>query len=449
MSAAKTVAENEASAVTVAFARRWRRLFGAAAVAATLFAGGAVAQTEGATDAPAEAATPAEPAPLSASPVSARIADVGLETVEAELAALAEPTPQDLFLLAGVRFLRGVERAAQERYRVGAGQVDFAPMLRLPLPENPEPEPFEPGIVETVFKGVLDDMRAVEAALARLPDAALEDPAFGATLSLDDLWIDVNRNGERDEAGPITETVMDLSGFILDAPLRGMRGTLVRFDAADVAWLRAYAHFLSGVSEFILALDPTRALSEAAPGWEAAAEYETDRATAFGVDQWVDQAAATLMLLRGRPDGVRTRRALAHFESMIAENRIFWSRVAAETDDQAEWIPNPTQRSALGGVQISQETADAWVAVLADAEKLLKGEALAPYWRYVGNDGAPVGLNIRRILEDPAPADLVLWIQGAAAAPYLETGDVVSAESWRAFTRLVGGQALAFAVWFN
>lgn len=447
--------------------RRGRRGVAAALIAALLWSaaapGAALAQTPS-EPAPAEtpqgeaAAAAAPPAPsekeppLTADPISAEFAKRGLSAVIARLEALAEPSPEELFALAGARFLRAVERASQQRYRFDLGQVDYAPMLRLPLPRNAKPEPFDPAVVEIVFTGVLEDMAGVEAALSRIPSEALEGDAFGVTLSLDDLWIDVNANGARDEAGPATETMMDLAGALLGAQLRGMRGTLIRFDAADVAWLRAYGHLLSGVSELVLSVDPTAALTAAQPGWEAGKRFTRVRGGGFGMGEslWIDQAASALLMLRGTPDGARTRAALGHLQAMIAQNRVFWTRVKAEGDDRGEWIPNPNQTSALGGVRVDAQTAEGWLAVLGDLERVLKGELLAPYWRYdQTREGAPAGINLRRVLEDPAPFDLVLWIQGAAAAPYLEAGEVASGESMNAFERLVTGRAMMFALWFN
>ncbi|MEL6978401.1 MAG: hypothetical protein AAGM38_06955 [Pseudomonadota bacterium] len=446
-------AEKGRGAITLAIA--------AAAILAIAAVGPAWAQAADpqAADAPQAEPTPAEPTPseaapaadkpLAAHPISAEIAETGLAATEARLGALPAPRPDELFALAGVRFLSAVEGAAQLRYRYNAGAVDYAPMLRLPLPANPEPEPFDPGMVEALFTAVLEDMAGVESALAALPPEALEGDALGLTLSLDDLWIDANGNGARDEAGPVTETMMDLTGGVLGAPLRGMRGTLVRFDAADVAWLRAYAHLLSGVSEVVLSLDPTAALTAAQPGWEASATFRAEGG-AFGAEMWADQAAATLLLFRGAPDAARTRAALAHFEAMIAQNRVFWERVFIEEDDRGEWIPNPTQASALGGATLTREMAEGWIAVLGELEQVLKGELLMPHWRYAADaEGNSVGVNLRRVFEDPASVDLVLWLQGAAAVPYLEVGPLADGRTLNAFDTLVRGRSLALAVWFN
>jgi len=43
----------------------------------------------------------------------------------------------------------------------------------------------------------------------------------------------------------------------------------------------------------------------------------------------------------------------------------------------------------------------------------------------------------------------VLWITGHAAAPYMEDGPVISAESWRLWQQVFEGDFLLFAVYFN
>ena len=396
--------------------------------------------------------TDAAPAPirLEIDPISKDIAKNGLRRVEAELAKKRAPSPKEMFALAGVRFLRAMERASQQRYRYDSKEAPFAPILRLKLPKNPKPERFDSRMAERLFEQVIKDMAAVEAALDEIPEAALDDPTFAVTLSLDDLWIDANGNGKRDEAGGVSETVLDVAGDALGLNMRGMVGTVVRFDAADVSWLRAYALFLSGVSELALALDITSAIEGARPGWEVAAKHKPAPGLGIGEDVWIDQAATILLMLRGEVDAKRTRAALAHFDAMIANNRLFWAEVAEETDDLGEWIPNPSQKSALGGVTVSKETAAAWEKVLDEADKILKGELLLGHWRYDKNEkGEPIGVNLRKALEEPRSADVVLWLQGTAATPYLEKGEVAGAEAWSNFERLVSGQGLSFALWFN
>ena len=78
-------------------------------------------------------------------------------------------------------------------------------------------------------------------------------------------------------------------------------------------------------------------------------------------------------------------------------------------------------------------------------EALLKGEKLIPYWR-LGDGG---GVNLARMFTDPAPIDVKDWIQGSGALPYLEQGETVSPENWRAFEGMMGGEAMLMSIWLN
>lgn len=382
-------------------------------------------------------------AQLEPDPISARVAEVGIAAALGELEAEASPSAEHRLAIGGLRFLRAVERSLQTRWRIGAQPVEYAPVLRLPLPPNPDPEPFDAGMVETVFKDMRDDLVGAVAALEAIP----EEEALSLRIRLADIWLDIDQNGERADA-PYAEDLLSISGAagLGESGVADPAALTVAFDRADVAWLEAYAHLLSGISEMALSLDSRGAIEAAEPGWRAAAEFG-EAHDVYGASEWIDQALPLVLMMQGRPDRTHTRAALAHFEAMIEKNRDFWRLVALETDNDAEWIPNPTQSSALGGATLSAEAAAAWREVLADAEAMLKGELLVPHWRYGPDNG--VGVNLRKVLEEPRSFDLMLWIQGAGAAPYLERGPLISARSFNNFSRLIQGDAMTYALWLN
>ena len=55
----------------------------------------------------------------------------------------------------------------------------------------------------------------------------------------------------------------------------------------------------------------------------------------------------------------------------------------------------------------------------------------------------------RRVFTEPREFDLILWIQGTAAAPYLERGERTTPEVWDRLRRVFGGEFIGFALWFN
>ena len=153
----------------------------------------------------------------------------------------------------------------------------------------------------------------------------------------------------------------------------------------------------------------------------------------YGFGSFVDVVAMLDGTLRQRPDATRTRAARTHWLGMIADNRLFWAALATETDNDREWIPNDRQTSALG-IEFPEGLDQTWGAVLDDAEALLTGTRAIPFWR------APIGLDLNAFLENPAPVDIVGWVQGWAALEYRSDAPPISDTNWRAFSRVVQGR---------
>ena len=141
----------------------------------------------------------------------------------------------------------------------------------------------------------------------------------------------------------------------------------------------------------------------------------------------------------------RMRAALAHLESMIALSRESWKYILAETDNDHEWVPNPKQQSVLPGGAVNGNMVEAWMTFLDETDAIFKGKTLIPFWR----GGEERGINLRRVFTEPRPFDLVLWVQGTAAAPYLEKGPVTKPETWRRLQNVFRGEFVGFALWFN
>ena len=56
---------------------------------------------------------------------------------------------------------------------------------------------------------------------------------------------------------------------------------------------------------------------------------------------------------------------------------------------------------------------------------------------------------LKRVFTEPQPFDLVLWITGPAALPYLEDGPVSTSEEWARITGAFEGSFGSYAIWFN
>ena len=382
-------------------------------------------------------------APLAAETISEEIGRTGLAATGARLAALDSPTNEELFALAGLHFLGGVEAALQLRWQTGV-RADWSelPILRLPIPENPGARPFAASDFTTLLTGLDASMEAARATLTQLGDRPVS-----LDIRLSDLWFDINMNGTRED-GEDLASVAGLTlggGRMIAVPVAD---PVITFDTADAAWLSAYTHFLSGFVSTALAYDPEpaiqRVLDSSAAIYALWGDTPPPNAMDMMFGRQVDRIAMVLFALSKTPDKALALDAHGHFLSMIAENRRFWALVELEPDNTGEWVPNDRQSSGLG-LRVPPGTGERWQAVLADAERLLKGEVLIPHWRF----GAEAGINLRKAFETPPAVDLVTWIQGEGLLPYAEKGPRMSMDAWRDFERLVSGDALLFAVFLN
>ena len=344
-----------------------------------------------------------------------------------------------------MRFLGAVEEALHQRWNMGLlPSMSGMPFFSLPIPDNPNPPPFQPGMIADLFRKAADRMPGVSGPLAEIPDAS----SFGLEIDLADLWFDIDGSGQRDTG----EGALDIIGPMLLGWQWSERdpatpAPVVRFDVADAAWLSAYSHFITGFGNMLLAYDPTTPITEV---MGARAQLDTLRGgprgdmMMAGEQDWIDVVAVVLRSLNQSPDKTRAAAAQTAYLAMIDDNRTFWRRADAETDDNGEWIPNGTQTAALG-YTLPPDTSAVWQGVLADAEAVLRGERLVPYL-WLGEDA---GVNVGRMFTDPRPIDIPMWIQGLGALPYIEKGPLISSQNFMMFTQMMEGDAMLYMVLLN
>jgi hypothetical protein len=386
--------------------------------------------------------------PAAAQTISAEIGTSGLAATETRLTALPSPTDADRFALGGVRFLRSIEGALQLRWKTGLSeQLSMLPFLRLPIPENPDATALDPATIATLFSNVSTGMDSARAPLAAIPPNA----DFGVEITLSDLWFDINANDARDEG----EDMLSVAGPMILGWAWAERdpatpAPTIRFDGADAAWLSAYTHLLGGLSDVILAYDPTAPITRTTDARTAMSQLgQLTPDPFFGMGggaalDAVDYISIFLATLNQTPDKARMASAHSHLLAMVADNRRFWAEVVNETDNAKEWLPNDTQKSALG-VELPPGTGPMWLGVLSDFEALLTGQKLVPYWRITG----PAGVDVGQMFTDPSPIDLIAWVQGEGAVPYLKQGELISPANWQAFEQVMSGQAMLFTLFLN
>ncbi|HXG10781.1 MAG TPA: hypothetical protein VNK04_13570 [Gemmataceae bacterium] len=354
---------------------------------------------------------------------------------------------QARFGLGALQVVRAVEHLGQSLHRYGLrsdrGQRLGVPFLRLPVPTNPKPEALTYAAARKVLQDLIDDLTKAEATLAEVRDDNVKLP-----LRVGLIRLDLAGDGQ---AGDRFSTILTrYLGSERNVPKDS--DWLVVFDRGDVAWLRAYCHLLMALAEVGLAHDGQELFDCTAHVFFAkaetpykflAADDEGGPFTFQGVN--IADIIAFVHLTRlpvKEPE--RLKAALTHLERMLALSRESWKFILAETDDDHEWLPNPRQKGVLG-IPVRQEMVDSWLEFVGEAEALLAGKRLVPFWR--GKEKR--GINLRRVFTEPRTFDLVLWVQGTAAARYLEEGSLTKPEVWERLQRVFGGEFVGFAIWFN
>jgi hypothetical protein len=373
---------------------------------------------------------------------------------ETALVAAVNANPNDAQARLGlgtVRFLKAVERMVQSLHRFGlrpdpaGGNVPFA---RLPVPENKDPKPIRYADLRTMFQAWNDDLRQVEETLA-----VLDDPGVKLPLHFGRIRLDFDGDGTSSDDEMLWKLYARLNSQAQVTPEQA-QAFLITFDRGDVAWLRGYCHLLMAFGEFYLAhdgkelFDRTAHLFFARPETPFAFLRGGQAAGAGGPDvgQIADMIAMIHLLRLPVLEPMRLSAALDHLKAMLALSRESWKFYMAEDDDDHEWIPNPKQTGIIPGVQITEEMVKGWtITFLDEADDILAGRKLVPFWRDAGGRG----VNLRRVFLEPREFDLVLWVQGTAAVPYLEAGELTTAEVWQRLQRIFRGEFLGFAVWFN
>ena len=335
------------------------------------------------------------------------------------------------------------------RHGLQAGELgNLVPFARLPIPPNAKPEPIRYTDLRAILRAWTDDLAKAENTLGRIDDKEVKLP-----LHFGQIGLDLDGNGIAESGETLWKLYAQLNAGARLVTAESSRQFIVTFDRGDVAWLRGYCHLLMALAESFLAYDGQELFNHSAslfyPNPETPFPF-LRREQPPDVNRWdemyfVDAIAFVHQMRLPLSEPGRLKIALAHLESMIALSHGSWKFILAETDDDHEWVPNTKQHSVIPGGSVGPEMVKGWLEFLDEARALLKGEKLVPFWR----KGDDRGVNLRACLPSRTTFDLVLWIQGTAAAPYLEKGTISKPETWRRFQTIFNGQFIGFAFWFN
>lgn len=378
------------------------------------------------------------------------------------LAAAADRDPRNAearLALGFARFAAAVERLGQSLHRYGlvSANAQYLPIVRMPVPVNPRPERLDYQKMRAVYAQLLADLAAVDQTLASVPagDAKLVLDLFAVRLDLDG-------NGQLSDEERLGNIVLALGlgprplAQYRPAPVPGeaeWRSWEIAFDRADGMWLRGYTRLLAAFTEFVLAHDWSESFGASAHLFFAGAADPANPLTApvppnalLGRDsgQIADFVAFIHLARWPVAEPQRMKEVRKHLKAVIALSRETWAAVLAETDDDREWLPAPKQKSrAVVMLPVGEEQVNGWLAALDEFDAVLDGRKLIPHWRH------QLGLDLRQVLDEPRTFDVVLWITGHAARPYLKPGEMISQDTWRQWQRIFSGNFLAYAFWFN
>jgi hypothetical protein len=348
------------------------------------------------------------------------------------------------FALGVVHTLSGVEQLMQGLYRHGL-QPTWAtslPFVRLPVPDNPNPEPLTNEAFRALIADFAADLADIERTLAQVDSDGVKILVRPGMYRLD---FDADGKATADES--LWRIFFRLTGATVRDEDAGQ--FVIAMDKADAHWLRGYAHFLAALCEMYLAHDTQHLHDRAAqfffPSAKVRYPFDPPDQAAEWTDDLLDGIAFIHLLNLPVAEPRRLKTAHGHLLAMVEQSRASFAAIRAETDDNREWIPSPKQQNlAFPQGRITAEMVDGWHAVLEEWEAILQGKKLVPFWR-----GGDRGVNVRRVFHEPTTFDLVLWVQGSAAAPYLEDGEQTSPDFWRDVQQGFQGQFFWFAIWVN
>ena len=381
---------------------------------------------------------------------------------------LCDEYNNDACFAAGLtELIGGVEGLSRALYRHGATtpSTPIAAMLfgmemmdETAVSANPNPEPLSYEQLRTILG---DFVTALDTARSHFEMA---DVGTDYVITIDPLKVRVDLDGDG-TAGP-DETLGALLGStgnlayfsVPEAPPSGKTkrapaapDTSIGFDNADAIWFAGYTQVVAAPIDLLLAHDFSeffdaylhRVFPEAGLPMQ---DYSTGGTLFMDADsdtQIADLIAAIHTVDFPVTDAARLAGVLDRLKSITALSRQNWKAILAETDDDRELVPSPSQTSLVPGMAVTDKTVAAWMATLDTFDRILDGKLLVPHWRFEH------GFDLKAYFETASETDLVMLISGSAALPYIKPGPIADAQSFAEANEAFGADWLNYAFWFN
>ena len=386
----------------------------------------------------------------------------------AAMQAAVDADPADgvsQFGLGVTQFFQAIESLGQSQFKFGllGNRRRAIPFMRLPIPENEKPEQISYDLARSMIQDFISGLGKAEKTLAGVKSSDVKLP-----LKIGQIRLDLDGDGVGTDEESVWNILNALSSGGRPAEADAAVNQLViAFDDGDVLWLRGYCHVMSALGEIVLAYDWRDQFERTAHLFYPSVQSPYDFLQAEGAGPFngfnsqniLDVIALIHTVNYECVEPERMKVALGHLESVISLSRESWKLINAETDNDREWLPNPRQTAALGELRVSQQNLLGWQEFLDEADAILQGKKLLPFWRGIeggamfldGNfpEHPELGINLRKVFLEPARLDLVLWLQGTGLQPFLEKGERTDAGAWRRIMNAFDGNFFLFMVWFN
>ncbi|WP_193335234.1 hypothetical protein [Devosia beringensis] len=360
-----------------------------------------------------------------------------------------------------------VEGLAQDLYRYGAttpgtalaARILGGGMMDAPAPANPAPEQLSYAGLRTVLSDFRSEVAAAQAGFLCGGEAGSD---YAMSVDVLQARLDFNGDGKAEEGETLGAFLAPLLGELAGADLtpddkalsKGVVAapdSVVGFDAADAIWFAGYSQILMVHLDLVLAHD-----------FEAFFDAYLHRVFPKAGLPMQDYAqGGTLMLDPDSDAGIADIIAAIHtlnfpvidrpllasipaaLKQVTALSRQNWDLILAETDDNAELIPNPGQTARFEGMAVTDDTVAAWRETLDVLDQIIAGDLLIPHWRF------SQGFDLKAYFETSERSDLVMLLTGQGALPYLRDGPIADAQSFAAGNAVFGEEFFLFALWFN
>jgi hypothetical protein len=383
-----------------------------------------------------------------------------------------EQLHSDACFAAGLtELIGGMEALSQALYRHGAttpGTPAAAMLLGMgldggsaPVPANPDPEPLS-----------YDQLRSILGDYVAAMDSAhdyFDKGGLGPyVVTIDPLRVRVDLDG--DGTASAEETLGNMLGAVgefadipaPDGPPPGGKSktksdeppapdSSIGFDSSDAVWFAGYTQVAAAPVDLLLAHDFSeffhaymhRVFPEAGLPMQ---DYSAGSTLFMDPDSdafIADIVAAIHTADFPVTDSARLAGVLGRLKAITALSRRNWELILAETDDNRELVPSPSQTSLVPETPVTDDTVTAWMATLDTVDQILDGKLLVPHWRF------KQGFDLKAYFETATETDLVMLFAGQGALPFIKAGPIADAQSFAEANRVFGTDWINYAFWFN